>query len=91
MFVTISTKTVNVMKDKMIFTNKTAFTQAGMENTVVYTIVYYSIRQYKKEAFLEKTQILVVCSISFSLALNLGFFLLNSFPVSRKKLCTWAY
>jgi len=40
------------MKDTMVFTNKTAFTQASMENTVVYTTVYYIFRQYKKEAFL---------------------------------------
>jgi len=31
------------MKDTMIFTNRTAFTQASMENTVVYTTVYYKI------------------------------------------------
>jgi len=50
MFVTISMKALNVMKDTMIFTNKTAFTQACMENTVVYTTVYYIFRQYKKRS-----------------------------------------
>jgi len=43
MFVTICMKTLYVLKDTMIFTNKTAFTQASMENTVVHTIVHYKI------------------------------------------------
>jgi hypothetical protein len=44
-------KTLDVMKDTMLFTNKTAFIQASMENTVICTIVYYIFRQYKKDAF----------------------------------------
>jgi hypothetical protein len=35
------------------------------------------LRQYKKEIHLSKTEILVVCCISFSLALNSGSFLQN--------------
>jgi hypothetical protein len=85
MFVTIRMKTLNVMKDTMIFTNKTAFTQASMEHTVVYTTVYYIFRQYKKRSIcLKDTNF---SSTLYFILLSLKFGLLSSelFPIVKEK------
>jgi hypothetical protein len=46
---------------------------------------------YKKEALLSMTEILVVCYISFFLALNSGSFLLNSSLLLREKFSKRVY
>lgn len=53
-------------------------------------VSYKMISGSKKKKNFAKTQILVVCIISFDSALQSGFFLLNSSPTSCKKF-VWGF